>query len=109
MYYVRVSLMTPKAGHEAEVAAIMDDLLAFYAKQPGFVTGYKLASADAADEVGRVTVWKSEHEAEAAAQSNHNLSRRAELIPIVGADEERSFHAADESRQLAQMLEDLRR
>jgi heme-degrading monooxygenase HmoA len=109
MYYVRMSLITPKAGHEAKVAAIMDDLLAFYAKQPGFVTGYKLASADETGDVGRVTVWRSEHEAEAAAQSNHNLSRRAELIPIVSTDEERSFHAADESKELLQLVRESRR
>ena len=109
MYYVRISLMTPKSGHEAEAAAIIDDLLGFYQQQPGFVTGYKLASADEKGEMGRVTVWRSEHEAEAAAQSNHNLSRRAELIPIVTDDDERSFHAADQSTELMRMVEGLRR
>jgi hypothetical protein len=98
--YVRLSLMTPTPGDEDKVSAIMDDLLNFFAAQRGFVAGYKLKSADASREVGRVTVWRSEAEADTVAQMNHVLARRSELTPMIveGSHQERSFVAETETR-----------
>jgi quinol monooxygenase YgiN len=106
MLYVRISLMTPHPGHERAVAEIMDDLVSFYAKQPGYVSGYKLAAADGLGDVGRVTIWKSEHDAEAAAQTNHVLSKRSELNELIEEDShvERSYAAEDESSLLARLI-----
>ncbi len=59
MLYVRLSTMMPRPGKEDAVAAIMDDLVSYYATQPGFVAGYKLKAADEIGSVGRVTVWES--------------------------------------------------
>lgn len=97
IFYVRLSLMNPKAGQEEKVSAIMDDLLAHFSTQPGFVRGYKLLSGDPDDRCGRLTVWKSENEADHAATSQHVLSARSELMLVVEQDShvERSFTAHD--------------
>ena len=110
MYYIRMSLMRPRAGYEAQVASIMDDLVTHYSKQPGYVLGYKLLAADEDGDVGRVTVWISQQTADAVAQSGHVLSVRSELLPLVEEDSsvERSFLAEDEKGQLAGIIDRLR-
>ena len=110
MYYVRLSLMKAKPGHEGEVAGMMDDLVTFYREQPGFVVGYKLTAADETGDIGRVTVWRSEADADEAARTNHVLSRRSELarITVEESHQERGFHAEDESNRLARLIHKLR-
>jgi hypothetical protein len=95
LVYIRLSLMKAKPGRESDVAAITDRLVAFYRQQPGFITGYALRAADGTGDSGRVTIWESEEAADQVAQSNHNMSLRADLIPLVedGTDVERSFWA----------------
>ncbi len=91
MSYVRVSLMQPRSGRLAEVKALLDELVGFFATQPGFIEGYGLYSTDAL--VGRVTVWDSEDSAEAAAQSTHVLALRSRLNTDVeeGSHQEHAF------------------
>jgi heme-degrading monooxygenase HmoA len=110
MYYVRLSLLKPRPGHEADVAAMMDDLVGFYRSQRGFVTGYKLTAADETGDIGRVTVWRSEADADEAAQTTHVLSRRSELASMTldESREERGFHAEDESSPLVRLVHRLR-
>ena len=106
MLYIRVSLMVPKEGCDREVAETMDDLVAFYDEQPGFVGGYKLRSADGNRYIGRVTVWQSEEAADAAAQTTHVLARRSELQPLIEQEShlERSFDAAEGAQSLAELI-----
>jgi hypothetical protein len=109
MLYVRISLMRPHPGHERAVAEIIDDLVAFYAKQPGYVAGYKIGSADDIGEIGRITIWKSEQDAEAAAATTHVMSKRSELRDLVEGDfhRERSYFAEDEAGAFAMLLSKL--
>jgi len=111
MLYIRISLMKPRHGKELQVAGVMDDLVAYYAARPGYVAGYKVTDAGITGEVGRITVWKSEEEADAAAQSGHVLARRSDLIPLIEEDShaERSFYAEAESNLLARLLHTLKR
>ena len=106
MAYVRLTLMQPKAGHEAEVARILDDLVAFYKKQRGYIRGYKLRSLDSG-ELGRFTVWESGEAADHAASAQHVLALRSELLLLVEEEShvERAFEAAEPPGLLAQMLE----
>lgn len=106
MPYIRISLMTPKQDAEHEVAAIMDDLLAFYARQQGYVVGYKLLSADEDEQIGRVTIWTDEDAADATAQTRHVLSKRSELNRLIEEDShvERSYTAAEQAQSLADLL-----
>jgi heme-degrading monooxygenase HmoA len=93
--YVRLSLVRPKPGQEARVTEILNDLLNVYASQPGYLQGYSLTSNDPGTEIGRLTMWRSEHDAEATANSQHVMAQRAELMRLVegGSHVERSFLA----------------
>src|SRR5437868_10825748 len=95
MPHIRLSLMTPKPGRANDVARIMEDLLNFYRTQPGFIDSYTLRSADDHGEVGRVTIWRTAADTDAAAQTPHVLSTRSDLLPLIAEDSniERSFHA----------------
>lgn len=106
MPYIRISLMTPKDGAEREVAAIMDDLLAFYAMQRGYLAGFKLLSADEDEQIGRVTIWTDEDAADATAQMAHVLAKRSELVRLIEADShaERSYTAAEQAQPLVDLL-----
>ena len=93
--YVRLSLVRPKAGQEEKVAEILNDLVGFYAAQPGYLQGYTLETNAPGSEVGRLTMWKSEHDAEATASNQHVMAQRSELLRLVegGSHIERSFSA----------------
>jgi heme-degrading monooxygenase HmoA len=93
--YVRLSLVRPRAGQEDLVANILNDLLNFYSSQPGYIEGYSLSSNDPGPEVGRLTLWRAEHDAEATASAQHVMSRRSELMRVIegGSQIERSFIA----------------
>jgi quinol monooxygenase YgiN len=106
MPYIRISLMTPKDGAEQEVAAIMDDLLSFYAQQTGYLSGYKLLSADEDEQIGRVTIWTDEDAADTTAQMAHVLSKRSELRPLIEGDshQERSYTAAERAQPLVDLV-----
>lgn len=107
--YIRLSLMNAKSGREAEVAALMDQLVTHYKQQDGFIDGYKLKGADETGDIGRVTIWKSEEAADLVAQSNHVLALRSDLMPLLedGSHHERSFWAQEESKPLAELLHKL--
>jgi hypothetical protein len=107
--YVRLSLMKPKPGKEHDVAELTDQLVSYYKDQPGYVHGYKISAADETGDLGRVTVWTTEEACDHVAQSNHVLSLRSDLMPMIedGTDVERSFWAEEESKPLTAMLKDL--
>ena len=95
--YVRLSLVNPKAGQDKRVSQLMDDLLQFYLSQPGFVRGYKLVREYPDPKIGRVTVWQSEQDADKAANQEHVLSARSELVEITEQEYQidRSYTAFD--------------
>jgi heme-degrading monooxygenase HmoA len=99
--YVRLSLVVPKAGQAAAVAAILDDLLNVYAAQPGYIEGFALDSQLPGGEVGRLTFWRSEQDAEATAGNQHVMAQRAELLRLVEGEShiERSFFATRREAQ----------
>ncbi len=103
-FYVRLSLMSPRAGEEDRVSQITDDLLRHFSTQPGFVRGYRLLSSDPGNRCGRLTVWKSVQERDQAAITQHVLSARSELMLLIEEDShvERAFTAYDP--QLAKEL-----
>ena len=103
-FYIRLSLAEPRRGEEERVSQIQDDLLEFFSTQPGFVRGYKLLTGDPQSRCGRLTVWKSEEDRDQAANTQHVLSTRSELMGLVVEDShaERSYTAYDP--QLAKTL-----
>jgi len=85
----------PKSGQETKVAEILDDLVGFYAGQPGYLQGYTLVTTAPGSEVGRLTMWRSERDAEVTANNQHVMSQRSELMRLVEGSShiERSFTA----------------
>lgn len=88
MAYVRVSYMTPKAGQEAEVEELLTKLSGFYVTEGGYITGYHLRphEGDPNRRMGRIGVWESEEHAVHAAQTEHALALRSELLRLVDED-----------------------
>lgn len=97
MLYVRISLLTANPYSERQVVEIQDDLLAHYASQRGYMRGYKLRSTVQPRQIGRVTVWHSAEDADAAAQSPHVLAQRAKLQSLIEDEFDGSYDAPEES------------
>jgi hypothetical protein len=92
--YVRLSLMKPLAGMEADLLAAQKDLLKFFSEQPGYVDGYLLTAYDGSGEVGRLGIWESGEQADQAANSDHVLAVRSRINQLIGeGHSERSFLA----------------
>ena len=96
-FYVGLSLMKPKPGEEKLVAGLMDNLLEFFAGQPGYEHGYALLEGDTQGRVGRITLWESKEQADHAANTRHVLTVRAEIMQRIEEDShvERSYTALD--------------
>lgn len=96
-FYVQVSLMKPRRGQEKLVAGLMDNLLEFFAGQAGYERGYALLEGDLGGRVGRITLWRSEEQADHAANTQHVLTVRAEIMQRIEQDShvERSYTALD--------------
>ncbi len=96
MPYVRITQLTPRSGQEARVDEVLRKLSQFYPTQPGFIAGYHFQphTAGTATRMGRVGVWESEAQAQAAAQTEHALALRADLLRLVVEEthEELSFN-----------------
>jgi len=81
--YVRLSLSRAKPGSEVEAAKIEDELMAFFAQQQGYVRGYRILGGDAEGRGGRLTLWASTQDADQAAQTDHVLAQRSELLLLL--------------------------
>lgn len=95
MSYIRISLMTPEQGREAEVRGFNQELSPFYRAQEGCLDSFVLTAADGSGELGRLSVWDSEEAAEGAANHQHSMSLRSQLhLVIQPGHAERSFFTA---------------
>lgn len=86
LVYVRLSLVNAKAGQEDAVEKIEDELMAFFAQQPGYIHGYHIVGGDSDGRVGRLTLWESDAAADQAAQTAYVLARRSEVLMIIEGD-----------------------
>jgi hypothetical protein len=93
--YVRLSLVRPKAGQKDRVSQILDELVDFYATQPGYLHGYTLVSNAPGYQFGRLTFWRSERDAETTAGDQHVMAQRSELLNLIDGRShiERSYSA----------------
>lgn len=93
MPYIRISAMRPHDHERRRVEQIIDDILRFDTTLPGFISGQRLVPRDDTGEVWRVVYWESEDAADHAAQQQHVLALRSELIHLLGDErhEERGF------------------
>lgn len=94
MPYLRLSLMKPLPGQEAEVKEINQQLVHLYRSLEGCLAAFAVAAVDGSGDLGRLTVWESEHAADHAATHHHSLALRSQLhLLIQPGHQERSFIA----------------
>lgn len=94
MPYVRISLMKPVPGREAEVMELNESLVSFYRSHEGCQVCYLVTAADGSGEVGRLSVWDSERAADRAANDDHSMALRSRLhLLIQPGHQDRSFIA----------------
>ncbi len=79
MPYVRISLMNPLAGREAEVIDLKQQLVAFHRQQKGCLQPYVMRPGDVSTETGRISLWESEEDAERTASVESTLALRSRL------------------------------
>ena len=94
MPYVRISLMKPLSGREAEVEKLNQELVAMYSQAEGCLLSHFVRSVDGSGEMGRLFLWESEGAADRAATTNRSMSLRSRLHLLVRkGHQDRSFHA----------------
>ncbi len=94
MPYVRISLMKPLAGREAEVETLNQELVAMYSREEGCLLSHFMRATDGSSEVGRVSLWESEAAADRAATTHRSMSLRSRLHLLVRrGHQDRSFRA----------------
>jgi hypothetical protein len=98
MPYVRISLMHPRQTEEARVHELLDRLVAYYAEQPGHISGYRLEPTDPDGYLGRIGVWETEQDAERAAQTEFDLALRSQLNAAVDEHREYSFNGSEATK-----------
>jgi heme-degrading monooxygenase HmoA len=88
MSFVRVTYVVPREGQVKRVSEQLKKLSDYYATQPGYIEGYLLNPHPMANPpaMGRFGVWESDKAAEDAAQSQHAMALRAELLRLVDED-----------------------
>jgi len=93
--YVRITLMSPLEGHEAEVDEMNRELAEFYRDQASCLQSAALRTTDASSGVGRVSFWESEAAADAAASKDHSMFLRSRLQQLVRPEHEELSFLAD--------------
>ena len=85
MSFVRVTYVVPRDGQVERVKETLKKLSDFYATQPGYLEGYLLLPHPGANPpaMGRFGSWENDRAAEDAAQAEHGMALRAELMRLV--------------------------
>ena len=86
--FVRITYVVPRDGQGARVMETLKKLSDFYVTQPGYLGGYQLnpLPTSASNACGRIGIWASMDAAENAAQTEHVMALRAELLRLVDED-----------------------
>jgi len=79
MPYIRISIARPRRGEEQRLEDLMRKLSVVSAEQPGCEASYVLKPRDQSGELARVSIYKDEQSAEAAAQSQTIMALRSEM------------------------------
>ncbi len=94
MPYIRMSLMKPLAGRGERVEQLNRELVSLYRSFEGCQACYLVRAADGSEEVGRVSVWEREEDADRAASDDRSLALRSQLhLEVAKGHLERSFLA----------------
>ena len=91
MPYVRISLVRPQHGREAALHSLIERLADLYSKQPGNLASYRLEHADGSNRYGRISIWRSEEDAQRAAGSERDLALRSQMNLVVDPESHEEF------------------
>lgn len=83
MPYMRIALMSPRPEHAEQVHDLQVELLQYDKTLHGFLGGYVLETEDGTDRIGRVAIWETRSDADHAAQEQHTLTRRSDLLRLI--------------------------
>ena len=83
MTYIRLSVVKPHPGHEAEVADVLRQLNEAAAHSEGCIETYLVRSADASGDLARIAIYRDASSAEHAASNEHIMALRSRLHLIV--------------------------
>ena len=86
--FVRLTYVVPLPGQRQRVRDQLQKLSDYFAAQPGYLGGYLLLPTPNAvvEAHGRVGVWESDHAADSAAQTEHGMALRGELLRLINED-----------------------
>ncbi len=97
MKVVRTTVVQPLPGRERKVAALLEEMGAHLAQQPGFIEAYVLGDGEEKDIQGHIRVWSSREAADRAANLVHTIALRARLHGLSAPErEERLLEVASE-------------
>jgi hypothetical protein len=85
MAYLRLTLLEPRPGAEAELREVLEDLDASLADAPGLILSFVLSQGP---RLGRASLWLAKDEANREATTPHVLSLRSRLRFLSLATEE---------------------
>jgi hypothetical protein len=80
--------MVPKPGQERRLEELLEKLSNYYVAESGYVLGYRLQpyEGDPHRRMGRFGVWATEEDAVRAAQTEHGMALRADLMRVIDED-----------------------
>src|SRR5262245_34511425 len=92
MPFIRLTMALPRPERREEVRRHYEELITYLAGMPGFIDGWVLEGSDNPGEIGRMTMWESEADANHAANDQHSLALHSELhFDVQGNLWDRSF------------------
>ncbi len=95
MQYIRISLLTPRAGQGHEVTRLISQIIALCTGRDGFRGGLIIGGGGEAGRlVGRVTLWDDRASADRVACEEHMLALRSRLDGLV-LEERRAEYGLD--------------
>ena len=91
----RQSVFSVTSEHERQLEELLNQLEASAAALPGYVMGFRYRSTTGSGELGRISVWRSQHDADNAAQNQHIMALRSQVMNIAQVHEEQDEHVLD--------------
>ena len=97
MSYIRVSMVAPPPERMADVRRRYEEIVAYVATFPGYISGWVVAPGHGEEQVGRLTIWQSEADANHAATDAHAIALHSQVQFTAGGTVwDRSFDTAPE-------------
>jgi len=80
---IRLSIVVPSPGQRQRVEQLLDHLDERLGKNPHYVVGGRFEATDGSGEIGRISVWESEADADHAATDDDVIAIRSQIHMLV--------------------------